>query len=1286
MLLTFITVISLFPAIPAAAAGEKEALELAYEVDFRGTNGIFEPTGVSGAYKNFTYTPSADGRSITVRGKDYADKDPNGIQEKAFWGGTIKGLTAGTKTVYELEYKVRNDSTKNYSQVGIGGLVPETGVLTSFWNVACTYNAAGSVVLGMLTGNTNSIGGSADNKKTIQQDADRDAEGFISMKIAFNGPSETMVLYTKVNGEWVELYERAIEIKSGSRMGVIFYSLRSGAINMVIKDMKIYANGGKKASTDEVSEVDDSAVTGYTYLPKEMTLAEVKPRFGIEKKIVASAGVTSVPTFRNEMDAYVAEIPHQTNGGVALTKNFTSNGYKNLYVTFSAAIDPEKDTALNENPGQIRLDVSKDGKTWVDSGVTFDVKATGEYTVRAKDVPEDSEGNYLFGQTEQIPVYQFTSSKFNFNGIKNIRLVPTTGAAKGTFRLVSLYVWGDTGETIKVPLLDGNQNPTVKKTVNKKDTDYVIYKTNFEDTDGWVTNAVNWREKASETIGGETVSHCYFNVSGVLPVMDGMNLRLYSPDMELDASQFNKITVDFKCFRIDNQGDPKLSNMRLGYSTDNGNTWTTIDKKLGEKKVKESGAVDGSGYETYSVSFDVKKYLPTDETVTNIVLMPYGEKQWYRMDLLYGQEDLLRRYTGPMVNSKGAFRILDFSITGTSANEAVEAKAAPVYSNDYDSTVIQLMIDTAKAEGKKEVTIPSVNPRDGSNTWIINQTIKVPSDMTLYINNCVLRMADYAMCRMIQNQHCPSENAAYEDRNIHIIGVGNAVLQGGLHNGIRTELVEGSTLTTWNNMTVVLQNVNNFSVENLRIEESRFYSVAMYYCSNGKVDGIDLFNSRKAYVDGMETWEQDGIDIRPGTHHVWVNDITGRSGDDSVALVAIRAGNFKVVDKPIDIHDITITNIATKMTRLRMNVRITSCNGIPIYNVLIDGMYDTQADFGGKYSKNTIQVGNSAKGYIVEGGRAMQAGEIHDIYMRNVTGSTQYPIGVRHNEVNDEHWAYEFDTCSNQYSGDSSASLISDGDQLENTVFPVSCQHNWARELKGTQHLQGLPAEAASLKWLGCTKCNAIKRPEGVDAMVAKANAIVSDVTIGGGTSASTGEVAQVPTGGRFIDVAATSPYKQAIDWAVDEEITVGKTANTFEPNTTCTRANIITFIWRANGSPEPLMAKSPYVDADPSAYYYKAALWASEKELLGSSNRFAPNQACTRADTVTYLWKLAGMPHSAPAAGFTDVKSGADYAEAVAWAVQQGVTTGVTETTFVPNATCTRGQIVTFLYRALVK
>ncbi|MBD5162593.1 MAG: hypothetical protein HDT14_11405 [Oscillibacter sp.] len=173
------------------------------------------------------------------------------------------------------------------------------------------------------------------------------------------------------------------------------------------------------------------------------------------------------------------------------------------------------------------------------------------------------------------------------------------------------------------------------------------------------------------------------------------------------------------------------------------------------------------------------------------------------------------------------------------------------------------------------------------------------------------------------------------------------------------------------------------------------------------------------------------------------------------------------------------------------------------------------------------------------------------------------------------------------------------------------------------------------------------------------------------------------PNATGFYDVPETSWFYRDALWAVEKGITTGDGAGTFSPNKNCTNAQILTFLWRTCGRPEPSIA-NPFTNTIPEAYA-KAAVWAYEKGMI-SGTTFDVDKPCTRAMTVEYIWRAAGCPTAASAAGFPDVPAGASYAQAVAWAVSSGVTTGVkkeTGTIFDPDGVCNRSQIVTFLHRA---
>lgn len=171
-----------------------------------------------------------------------------------------------------------------------------------------------------------------------------------------------------------------------------------------------------------------------------------------------------------------------------------------------------------------------------------------------------------------------------------------------------------------------------------------------------------------------------------------------------------------------------------------------------------------------------------------------------------------------------------------------------------------------------------------------------------------------------------------------------------------------------------------------------------------------------------------------------------------------------------------------------------------------------------------------------------------------------------------------------------------------------------------------------------------------------------------------------------FSDVHTYDYYYDAVIWAVRKGITSGTSTNTFSPNATCTRAQTVTFMWRAAGSPAPSSGVNPFTDVKSTAYYYNAVLWAVEQGITSgtTSTTFSPDATVTRGQAVTFLHRNAGAPVSGTNIPFTDVKNGDYCAPAVSWAASKGITGGTTASTFSPSAACTRAQIVTFMYRAL--
>lgn len=172
-----------------------------------------------------------------------------------------------------------------------------------------------------------------------------------------------------------------------------------------------------------------------------------------------------------------------------------------------------------------------------------------------------------------------------------------------------------------------------------------------------------------------------------------------------------------------------------------------------------------------------------------------------------------------------------------------------------------------------------------------------------------------------------------------------------------------------------------------------------------------------------------------------------------------------------------------------------------------------------------------------------------------------------------------------------------------------------------------------------------------------------------------------------FTDVPADAFYYDAVNWAVEQNITQGMGAGQFRPGATCNRAQVVTFLWRLDGKPATA-GENIFTDVEIDSWYDDAVMWAVEQNITNGigGSLFQPDGTCNRAQIVTFLWRYAGKPSANAENPFTDVEEGSWYADAVAWAVENGITTGLSQTSFGPNEPCNRAQVVTFLYRYAVE
>lgn len=195
---------------------------------------------------------------------------------------------------------------------------------------------------------------------------------------------------------------------------------------------------------------------------------------------------------------------------------------------------------------------------------------------------------------------------------------------------------------------------------------------------------------------------------------------------------------------------------------------------------------------------------------------------------------------------------------------------------------------------------------------------------------------------------------------------------------------------------------------------------------------------------------------------------------------------------------------------------------------------------------------------------------------------------------------------------------------------------------------------------------------------------IADNVSPENSVKAACGSKIDSENGSKFTDVPADAYYAKAVEWAVGKGITSGTSATTFSPQNICNRGQMVTFLWRVSGSPAPAQSHCPFTDVSPNAYYFNVVMWAVENNITSgtSSTTFSPNNPVNRGQAVTFLYRTAGSPAVKNSVPFRDVRADDYFADAVVWAAEQNITAGTSATTFGPSDNCTRAQTVTFLYR----
>lgn len=295
-----------------------------------------------------------------------------------------------------------------------------------------------------------------------------------------------------------------------------------------------------------------------------------------------------------------------------------------------------------------------------------------------------------------------------------------------------------------------------------------------------------------------------------------------------------------------------------------------------------------------------------------------------------------------------------------------------------DSRTIQNAIRQAMADGVNCVMIPRMNARTGKDIWDIPETLLLPSGITLILDQCHMRMADFTYCHMITNEHCYREGqtAENEDHDITVTGVGNAVLEGGVHNELleKHNRVDGLPAIIKNSL-MLFHNARNVTVENLHLKWLRWWGITFSFCHHSRVSHINYY--ARELVPNL-----DGVDLRPGCHDFVIENITGTTADDVVALTALNFGDPMLVSvegKDSDIHDVRIRNIKGDACRW-CTVRLLTQNGNKEYNITVENVMDTSRTEFKKAPRAAVLIGEN----IYHKTKLHEMGDMDNITVRNV--------------------------------------------------------------------------------------------------------------------------------------------------------------------------------------------------------------------------------------------------------------------------------------------------------------
>ncbi|MBE6608561.1 MAG: hypothetical protein E7633_08400 [Ruminococcaceae bacterium] len=307
-----------------------------------------------------------------------------------------------------------------------------------------------------------------------------------------------------------------------------------------------------------------------------------------------------------------------------------------------------------------------------------------------------------------------------------------------------------------------------------------------------------------------------------------------------------------------------------------------------------------------------------------------------------------------------------------------------IFWGQTDSETIQNAINYAKKTGEDQIIIPRKNERTGNNIWIIDKTVLIPSGMTVIIDNAHLRLADGVFENIFRNENCDRDigrTLEGEDHNIHVIGIGNATLDGGNSNGLCEQLHRdepGKHPPLDKNLLIYFHNVRDFEIKGLNVTNSRWWAFAFMFCRFGRISDCDF----KMYG---KLENEDGIDLRVGCEYITIENITGSTGDDTIALTALPEDPWVkesfVEGKSVDIHDITIRNIMSSTHGCAI-IRLLNSDGAKEYNITMTDIKDTGLTLSGV----GIFIGDIFPFYRIS---PRKMGETRNIVIRNFSTCAQ---------------------------------------------------------------------------------------------------------------------------------------------------------------------------------------------------------------------------------------------------------------------------------------------------------